>query len=138
MDLGVLPLNDYDVVLGTTWPKKLGTILWNFKELKMSFSWHNQHMVLTGIVSPSTSLVSGKQFFRAINDHGVAALIHIVDSSSNSGKHKLSNQQEKELQILLKSFEPMFEEGYHLTAEYLRRNKLIYKIASPKGTLSEG
>jgi len=37
VDLYVLPLDDYDVVLGCTWLKTLGPILWDFERKSMAF-----------------------------------------------------------------------------------------------------
>ena len=47
-----IPLDCFDMVLGISFLKTLGPILWNFDELCMSF-WHHGHRVLwRGIGSP--------------------------------------------------------------------------------------
>ena len=43
-DFYTFPLAGYDVVLGTQWLATLGTILWDFGSLTMSF-WHGDHQV---------------------------------------------------------------------------------------------
>lgn len=35
MDFQVLPLHDYDIVLGTKWLSTLGSMLWNFQLMQM-------------------------------------------------------------------------------------------------------
>jgi len=42
--LYVLPLDDYDVVLGCTWLKTLGPILWDFKCKSMAFQRHGHRV----------------------------------------------------------------------------------------------
>jgi len=44
VDLYVLPLDNYDVVLGCSWLKTLGPILWDFDRKSMAF-WRNGHRV---------------------------------------------------------------------------------------------
>lgn len=34
-DLYILPLDNYDMILGIQWLAKLGDIVWNFKKLQM-------------------------------------------------------------------------------------------------------
>lgn len=36
-DLYILPLDNYDMILGIQWLAKLGDIVWNFKKLQMRF-----------------------------------------------------------------------------------------------------
>lgn len=43
-DFFALPLAGYDVVLGTEWLASLGSMLWDFGVLTMSF-WHHDHRV---------------------------------------------------------------------------------------------
>jgi hypothetical protein len=49
VDFYVLPLGGCDVVLGTDWLKKLGTIEWNFQELTMEFTISGQKHSLHGL-----------------------------------------------------------------------------------------
>lgn len=44
IDLYVLPLEDYELVLGCQWLKTLGPILWDFEQHTMSF-WRHDHPV---------------------------------------------------------------------------------------------
>lgn len=42
IDLYLLTLDNYDLILGIQWLSKLEDILWNFKELRMTFNQWNQ------------------------------------------------------------------------------------------------
>jgi hypothetical protein len=44
IDLYVLPLDDYELVLGCRWLKTLGPILWDFERHSMAF-WRGAHRV---------------------------------------------------------------------------------------------
>ena len=44
----VLPLDNYDVILGAQWLATFDEIKWNFKTLRMKFQWQNKTCVLTG------------------------------------------------------------------------------------------
>jgi hypothetical protein len=43
-DLFIIPLGDYDMVLGVQWLRTLGPILWDFEQFHMS-CWHDDHLV---------------------------------------------------------------------------------------------
>lgn len=38
VDFHVIPLNDYDVVLGTVWLQEIGPVLWDFRTRQLSFT----------------------------------------------------------------------------------------------------
>lgn len=46
VDLFILPLEGYDVVLGTQWLRMLGPIQWDFEKLQMKFIWDRKEVVL--------------------------------------------------------------------------------------------
>ncbi|GAV86795.1 RVP_2 domain-containing protein [Cephalotus follicularis] len=41
-DVFLIPLENYDLILGIQWLASLGDILWNFVELRMRFQYNNQ------------------------------------------------------------------------------------------------
>jgi hypothetical protein len=45
VDLFVIPLDDYDMVLGMHWLHNVGPILWDFARAQMS-CWHDDHRVV--------------------------------------------------------------------------------------------
>jgi hypothetical protein len=55
VDFYILPLEDYEVVLGTQWLRILGPIRWDFETLEMQFVWDREPIILHGIKSRSGS-----------------------------------------------------------------------------------
>ncbi|KAK0581846.1 hypothetical protein LWI29_018689 [Acer saccharum] len=49
IDFFILPLEGFDIVLGTQWLRTLGSIEWNFEKLYMSFLWDSKKVTLKGI-----------------------------------------------------------------------------------------
>jgi hypothetical protein len=45
LDLFVIPLDDFEMVLGVQWLRSLGLILWDFDRCRMS-CWHDNHRVV--------------------------------------------------------------------------------------------
>lgn len=77
-----IPLEPYDMVLGLTWLRSLGPILWDFVTLRMAFTLRGSRVVWAGVGAPSTApsvtLLSGHLF----TDKGAerALLEHLLDS----------------------------------------------------------
>jgi hypothetical protein len=53
IDFYILPIEDYEVVLGTQWLRILGPIRWDFETLEMQFEWDKVPIILHGIKSKS-------------------------------------------------------------------------------------
>ena len=60
-DMRLIPLGGCDMVLGIQWLAQLGPILWDFKNLRMKFSWNGKKMVLCGATKGPMKLVSALQ-----------------------------------------------------------------------------
>lgn len=59
IDFYLLYINDYDVVIGIQWLKLLGQIVWDLNNLKLSFTWQQKTVILHGLHSRITTLISG-------------------------------------------------------------------------------
>ncbi|KAK0608486.1 hypothetical protein LWI29_031439 [Acer saccharum] len=56
VDLFALPLGGCDIVLGVSWLKSLGPILWDLNALTLQFQWERKTIQLTGIQAPIDQL----------------------------------------------------------------------------------
>ena len=54
----LIPLGGCDMVLGIQWLAQLGPILWDFKNLRMEFSWNGKKMVLRRAITGPLKLFS--------------------------------------------------------------------------------
>ena len=62
VDLNVLPLEDYELVLGTQWLRTLGVIQWDFMAMSMKFQQFETTITLVGLHLTDLTLQEGKQF----------------------------------------------------------------------------
>lgn len=53
----LLPLEDYDVVLGARWLRMLGLIIWNFAKLTIQFDHDGKKIMLRGLAAPVNKMV---------------------------------------------------------------------------------
>ena len=60
-NMRLIPLKGCDLVLGIQWLAQLGPILWDFKNLRMEFSWNGKKMVLCRATTGPLKLVSTLQ-----------------------------------------------------------------------------
>ena len=54
LDCYAIPLDPYDMVLGISFLKRLGPILWDFDDLVMSFYYRGHRVLWRGLGSPRT------------------------------------------------------------------------------------
>ena len=76
VDLNVLPLEDYELVLGTQWLRTLGVIQWDFMAVFMKFHQFKTTVTLVGLHLTDLTLQEGKQFFKNLVRKGI--LLHIL------------------------------------------------------------
>jgi len=56
VDCYSIPLDSYDMVLGITWLRTLGPILWDFDNLCMAFTYQGRRVLWRGVGSPAAAL----------------------------------------------------------------------------------
>ena len=57
VDFYLLPLGEYDVVLGAQWLSTLGPIVWDFSKLQMKFFLQDKEVALQGLTIPEDKVV---------------------------------------------------------------------------------
>jgi len=80
-----IPLDHYDMVLGISFLKRLGPVLWDFDELCMSFCYRGHKVLWRGLGSPRN------------------------DFPSTNRLHTITNQDQPLMDPLLASFQDVFE-----------------------------
>ncbi|KAL4273089.1 hypothetical protein GQ457_13G021400 [Hibiscus cannabinus] len=113
-DFLVLPLKNCEVVLGVQWLSQLGSIKWNFADLKMEFQHEGQARELQGVQPDSLQLIGSKACTRMLkvnHSHRTAALWMIKAPL----EMKLSVEVlPTDLQELLQQFTVVFDEPHGL------------------------
>ena len=67
-DALVLPLGGCDLVLGIQWLSTLGVIKWDFKQLRMEFTYKGRLMVLRGMSIKKPQLMRQEQLPKALKN----------------------------------------------------------------------
>ncbi|RVW78323.1 Retrovirus-related Pol polyprotein from transposon 17.6 [Vitis vinifera] len=115
----VLPLETYDLILGTQWLATLGDISWNFNTLQMGFELNGKPYLLQGKnklqerMSPWADKLKGlveQPGLFAIQDLSDATLWAIQVAENTHLEETLTPQQQEELQKMLQAFADVFEE----------------------------
>ncbi|RVW25194.1 Transposon Tf2-11 polyprotein [Vitis vinifera] len=115
----VLPLETYDLILGTQWLATLGDISWNFNTLQMGFELNGKPYLLQGKnklqerMSPWADKLKGlveQPGLFAIQDLSDATLWAIQLAENTHLEETLTPQQQEELQKMLQAFADVFEE----------------------------
>ena len=78
VDLNVLPLGDYELVLGIQWLRTLGVIQWDFMAMSMKFQQFETTITLVGLHLTDLTLQEGKQFKKKKKLVRKGIMLHIV------------------------------------------------------------
>jgi hypothetical protein len=97
VDFYILPLEGYDMVLGTHWLRTLGEIVWDFSKLNMRFTSNGEDVVLRGILDQMV------KFKREVSKPAQGAWGQLLALEDNAKFHP-------ELFQLLSTYEDIFKE----------------------------
>lgn len=84
-DVMLLPLGGCELVLGIQWLSKLGTIQWNFKDLRMQFEYMGKKVILRGTHQAMLAWLSGKQMSKVVsqcNSPQMSAMCYLQPTAS--------------------------------------------------------
>lgn len=127
MAFQVLPLNDYDIVVGTKWLKEFRDISWNFKELEMNFTWEGKPVTLKGLQTPITTVISGKRLCKGLNSNQFATMFHICEEKHLLEISQLNSEKLLKLNQLLQDYQELFEEPKGLPPHRSCDHQIILK-----------
>ncbi|XP_042972766.1 uncharacterized protein LOC122304569 [Carya illinoinensis] len=82
VDLYLLVLVGCDIVLGVQWLQGLGSILWNFHNLTMQFTYHDSPIILNGL--KGSSLMEEGLFNRPTTLEKKGALLQLIEKPTQT------------------------------------------------------
>lgn len=103
-DFYILPVSGCEIVLGASWLKVLGDILWNFEKMTMKFQVNGRDYQLQGGVDSQTTVVSSKALSRLLRKEKEAVMVQvapIVKLNSTEAVHP-------QIQSLLQKYAEVF------------------------------
>ncbi|XP_048503129.1 uncharacterized protein LOC125498867 [Beta vulgaris subsp. vulgaris] len=115
-DALLIPLGGCDMVLGVQWLQSLGTVKWNFQQLRMEFTYNGALHVLRGIHPKAPATVSGASMTKLMQT-GVSSIhlcfLKLGNNDDTSLISCLAHEVEvkpPELELLLTKYQPLFDE----------------------------
>ncbi|MFS7916261.1 putative aspartic peptidase domain superfamily, DNA/RNA polymerase superfamily [Helianthus anomalus] len=115
-DVLVIPLDNYDMVLGVQWLLTLGSIIWNFVDMTMQFSIGNTQCKLKGVDNNEMTLCSVSSMNNLLGQEKKVAEAHLfsmqlqsAESEFQHGTKVLNVIESKDLQALLTEYEDVFQ-----------------------------
>lgn len=120
-----LPITGLDMVLGVQWLEMLGSVVCNWKQLTMDFTWENKSCRLQGIGPQSIQTASLTEITKELRQgqFGFAICFHVnVEDSLNTTT--------LDMQDLLKEYNTLFQEPTKLPP----RREIDYNITLKEGT----
>ncbi|PRQ30153.1 putative nucleotidyltransferase, Ribonuclease H [Rosa chinensis] len=108
----VLPINGCEVLLGASWLRTLGDIIWNYEKMTMKFSVQGREFMLQGILDNDTALVSGATMTKLLKQEKQAMLIQLMEiSSADNGS---LNFVDPAIVTLINKFATLFDKSTSL------------------------
>jgi hypothetical protein len=104
-DFYLLPLGDYEVVLGIEWLQTLGDVLWNFSKLTMKFMINGQNVTFRGKRGGNVTTVSSNQMERILKKERQVYLLQLKHEEA-----EVNEQEKPEIESLLEEFGDIFSE----------------------------
>jgi hypothetical protein len=104
-DFFILPLEGYDVVMGTQWLQPLGEILWDFSKLVMRFTVAGREIVLHGLSAPVNRMVENQKLEQVTRKGRQGAIIQYMAIGPPQ-----TYQADSTLQPLLDEYGDLFHE----------------------------
>lgn len=132
----ILPLGGCEMVLGIQWLATLGDVLWDFKNLKMAFSYQGHKLTLRGTGQAVIQWMKGKKVKKVTNNVSLSSMalcvypVALMKMSTKESVKEENKQFQEELDALLQQFEDVFEEPTSLPPHREYDHQIILKDES--------
>ncbi|XP_028113652.1 uncharacterized protein LOC114311688 [Camellia sinensis] len=113
VDFYLLPLEGYELVLGTQWLQTLGPILWDFSKLQMQFELGEKKVFLQGLSNPSPKFVNETNIHREYRRRKECLVLQL-HAMNRALPTTQSTTPDPRIQSLLKAFPDIFEKPIDL------------------------
>jgi len=125
-DVILVPLGNYEMVLGIQWLASLGPILWDFKKLRMEFKKGGRRVVLRGTQKTNVEWMGGKRFQQTMHKSSQFFAIQVQPAHLAVELCSVVTTG-PEIQSLLKEFVEVFEEPKALPPHRELDHKMLLK-----------
>lgn len=112
----LVPLGNYDMVLGVQWLSTLGSVLWNFEELKMEFTYKGKRHIFRGTQKTDLEWLGEKNMQKTLCNSTQLFALRIQSNVANSTQQQIEVSK-PQLAQLSAEFIDIFDEpkAYPLT-----------------------
>lgn len=128
VDLYILPLEGYDIVLGTQWLRTLGPIVWDFEKLLMAFNLGKEQVIFQGCATPPNRLVSAFQMQQLTKLLNRGFLLQIMEPVYATQQIPTIHPQ---IKTLLDKYNTLLTEPTGLPPQRLHDHKIPLKNPEP-------
>lgn len=130
VDFYLLPLEGYDIVLGTQWLRTLSPIWLDFAMLQKKFKVADKEVVLQGASIPNDELVRELKFIREVRKIKKGVLLLQLFSLRAPVTKVEVGYQPPQLQQILEEFQDVFEEPKSLSPSRAQDHKIPLMVGS--------
>jgi len=132
-DVLVMPLAEYDLILGVQWLKPLGQVTWDFQQKYLQFQWKGRPFKVDMAPKPSLTWMEPNQIINAlqISDASARNRAFVVQLSAIKGKTEgslISGTEREDMQKLLEEFPEVFAEPTELPPKRLHDHHMTGQI----------
>lgn len=126
----VLPLEGCQMVLGIQWLILLGSILWNFKELRMEFMVGKKKVVLRGSPQPRLQLMQCKSLAKALPLPSEMCRIQFCSLVVSRGEMALTDVEKSNQELPASEQQRQLEDLLHKNDDVLQEVDMLTLIRS--------
>jgi hypothetical protein len=131
VDFYLLPLGGCDAVLGVTWLRTLGPVLWDFHLLTMAFGQGTSRTILQGLTPSGFSLEDGTRFLRSDPASNKGFFLQVGPPHPSVSASALDDSTPAPIQDLLGSFESVFDKPKGLPPPRSHDHQIILQDPHP-------